>query len=386
MAAEAVEAQPQGFYSTTSGTYFSDKDSLAEHYKSDFHKYNLKRKVAGLPPVTKEWFDSRKELLSSTATVGPVQKFWYDPLTKKKFSTENTYLAHVNSKKYKDLLKKTGQDAPAPVVTARRGDTAGATTTAPTAAQSASKPGYNMAVPNASDEASSAQDVEEWDLKRSFFDNHMSSSMEANLEYMFKHFGFYLPDAEYLSDPAGLIKYLGLKLQYGHVPLYVRGDDANARQFTSRHGVQRHMVDANKCKMVFDDNEEEYVEFYDWSKLEDELADKQLAVSETGEGADSLGYELEVIGDAEAGTSGKVLGSREFARYYKQHHKPADMRTSVQVNTVIAKYRALGVESSKPEDVVIKRVQKLQKRFDRLHLKNALKSNVIRNLPQNVPY
>ncbi len=50
------------------------------------------------------------------------------------------------------------------------------------------------------------------------------------------------------------------------------------------------------------------------------------------------------------------------------------------------RYRALGVESSKPEDVVIKRVQKLQKRFDRLHLKNALKSNVIRNLPQNVPY
>lgn len=64
----------------------------------------------------------------------------------------------------------------------------------------------------------------------------------------------------------------GLKLQYGHVPLYIRGDDANARQFTSLHGVQRHMVDANKCKMVFDDNEEEYVEFYDWSKLEDELA------------------------------------------------------------------------------------------------------------------
>ena len=64
----------------------------------------------------------------------------------------------------------------------------------------------------------------------------------------------------------------GLKLQYGHVPLYVRGDDTKSKQFTTLHGVQRHMVDANKCKMVFDDNEEEYVEFYDWSKLEDELA------------------------------------------------------------------------------------------------------------------
>lgn len=60
----------------------------------------------------------------------------------------------------------------------------------------------------ATDETSSTQDFEEWDVCRSLFDNHVSGSLEANLEYMFKHFGFYLPDAEYLSDPAGLIKYL----------------------------------------------------------------------------------------------------------------------------------------------------------------------------------
>ncbi|KAL3137679.1 hypothetical protein ABBQ38_004953 [Trebouxia sp. C0009 RCD-2024] len=470
----APDAQPQGFYSTTSGTYFSDKDSLAEHYKSDFHKYNLKRKVAGLPPVTKEWFDARREQLSITATVGPVQKFWYDPLTKKKFNSENTYVAHVNSKKYKDLVRKTGQEAPAPVVTMRRADAAGAASA--TAAKPAVKPAYNMAIPNgvqpqkaetpasptdaamADDSASEAdsagwetasdnetdsvsaqapssrrtsageaarlkqstsasssgphamdtsttarvddasasgttpeatsstQDFEEWDVCRSLFDNHVSASLEANLEYMYKHFGFYLPDADYLSDPAGLIKYLGLKLQYGHVPLYVHGDDSKSKQFTSLHGVQRHMVDANKCKMAFDDNEEEYLEFYDWSKLEDELTDKQLAVSETGESAASLGYELEVAGDAEAGSSSKVLGSREFARYYKQHHKPADTRTSVVINTVVAKYRALGVGTSQPEDAEVKRVQKLQKRFDRLHLNTAMRSNVIRNLPNNVPY
>ena len=47
-------------------------------------------------------------------------------------------------------------------------------------------------------------------------------------------------------------------------------------------------------------------------------------------------YELEVTGDSEAGTSGKVLGSREFARYYKQHHKPTDTRKSVLVNQVVA--------------------------------------------------
>jgi hypothetical protein len=40
-----------GFYCSTSGTYFSDKESLAEHYKSDFHRYNLKRKVCSAAPA-----------------------------------------------------------------------------------------------------------------------------------------------------------------------------------------------------------------------------------------------------------------------------------------------------------------------------------------------
>lgn len=49
---------------------------------------------------------------------------------------------------------------------------------------------------------------EEWDVRRSLFDNHESSTMEENLEYMFKNFGFYFPDSQYLTDPEGLLKYL----------------------------------------------------------------------------------------------------------------------------------------------------------------------------------
>ena len=56
--------------------------------------------------------------------------------------------------------------------------------------------------------AEPGDDWEEWDVGRSLFDNHQSDSMEANLEYMFKKFGFYFPDAEYLTDPEGLLKYL----------------------------------------------------------------------------------------------------------------------------------------------------------------------------------
>ena len=50
--------------------------------------------------------------------------------------------------------------------------------------------------------------AEEWDVRRSMFDSHLSGSMEANLEYMWKKFGFYFPEADLLSDPEGLLMYL----------------------------------------------------------------------------------------------------------------------------------------------------------------------------------
>ena len=56
--------------------------------------------------------------------------------------------------------------------------------------------------------AGDASTWEEWDVRRSLFDNHVSPDLESNLDYMFKKFGFFIPDAEYLRDPEGLIKYL----------------------------------------------------------------------------------------------------------------------------------------------------------------------------------
>lgn len=67
------------------------------------------------------------------------------------------------------------------------------------------------------DAAVPEEDWVKWDPCVSLFDNKRSSSMQENLEYMYKHFGFYLPESEYLVDPEGLLQYLGAKLQYGKV-------------------------------------------------------------------------------------------------------------------------------------------------------------------------
>lgn len=60
------------------------------------------------------------------------------------------------------------------------------------------------------DDKDDTEEWETWDVRRSLFDNHMSPTFEANMEHMFKKFGFYFPDAEFLSDPEGLLQYLVL--------------------------------------------------------------------------------------------------------------------------------------------------------------------------------
>ena len=87
-------------------------------------RYNLKRKIANMPPVTREWFEARKETIAASASA-PIAKIWADPLTKKKFGSENTYKAFVNSNKYKDLVKQSGRSAPQPMISMRRALPAG---------------------------------------------------------------------------------------------------------------------------------------------------------------------------------------------------------------------------------------------------------------------
>ncbi|KAK9831427.1 hypothetical protein WJX81_003930 [Elliptochloris bilobata] len=431
--AHSAEQEQAGLYCSTSGTFFLDKDSLAAHYKSDFHRYNLKRKIAGLPPVTREWFDARKEQLTATART-TATKVWVDPLTRRRFGSENTYLAHVNSNKYKELVRRSGRPAPDPVIVLRRADAGAApaqqplppSTGAPyvlkgpngvdvpinavrqapeAAAEEASEGGASdtdgsgwetASDSSADDDAPSSRPTAgangDWDVCCSLFDGHVAASMAANLEHMWKRFGFYFPEAQHLADPEGLLKYLGAKLIVGRVPLYARGDDANARQFGSLHAVQRHMADTGRFKMAWEDNEDEYDDFYRWPDDEEALDapnGKELAMADGEEAGSRLrtgGYELAVGGGGSSSGGGKVLGSRQLARYYRQSYRPADARRSVAVASVLAQYRALGIatESAVPE--AEKRAQRARRRTERLHLNTAMRGNVNRNLPRNVPY
>lgn len=63
------------FTCTACAITFEDLDSLKKHYKSDWHRYNLRRKVAGLEPVDQQDFDRRLAVaLGSSAPRVDVQQ------------------------------------------------------------------------------------------------------------------------------------------------------------------------------------------------------------------------------------------------------------------------------------------------------------------------
>ncbi|XP_016150645.1 zinc finger protein 622-like [Sinocyclocheilus grahami] len=88
---------------------FSDGEVQRAHYKTDWHRYNLKRKVADMPPVTSENFQERvlaqraaAEQQSQSGGHGSA----YCATCNKKLSTDNAYNNHIQSNKHLHAERK----------------------------------------------------------------------------------------------------------------------------------------------------------------------------------------------------------------------------------------------------------------------------------------
>lgn len=86
---------------------FTDGELQRAHYKTDWHRYNLKRKVAEMPPVTAENFQERvlaqrtaaEQQLSDAATTEGCA------VCNKRFSSVNAYQNHLQSHKHQQAEK-----------------------------------------------------------------------------------------------------------------------------------------------------------------------------------------------------------------------------------------------------------------------------------------
>lgn len=87
---------------------FADADVQRAHYKSDWHRYNLKRKVASMPPVTAENFQERvlAQRAAAEQQLADAHSLTTCTTCNKKFSSTNAYNNHLQSHKHQQAEKK----------------------------------------------------------------------------------------------------------------------------------------------------------------------------------------------------------------------------------------------------------------------------------------
>jgi pre-60S factor REI1 len=155
------------------------------------------------------------------------------------------------------------------------------------------------------------------------------------------------------------------------------------------------MVDSGRCKVLYEGNEDEYEEYYDFGgegegqEGMDVDGGAALAVSGADGAAAGNGYEL-ALPSGQPGGAVRLLGSREFARYYRQRHRFGDSRESAVAARLVAQYRRLAVpllgDGTSEGIAQAKRGQNAVQRADRVRLQASMRRNTNDNLPRNVPF
>lgn len=155
------------------------------------------------------------------------------------------------------------------------------------------------------------------------FDDTVHSSTEDCLRYMEVTYGFFIPDREYMMDLSGFIEYLNEKVKVGGVCLYCQ------KQLFPGWPCQNHMKSKSHCKIAYEEgiDEEEYEQFYDFSaSYENGEGDEN-----DDEGEDLVDETLEIAKNGELIlTDGRIVGHRSYRKYYKQKYRSDDNRESTR--------------------------------------------------------
>ncbi|OWF39060.1 zinc finger protein 622-like [Mizuhopecten yessoensis] len=401
---------------------FTEVELQRSHYKTDWHRYNLKRKVAELPPVTAETF--QQKVLAQRAKVAEEQEdqFSQCALCSKHFNTKNAYENHLKSKKHKEAVakqtvklkdevqknneKNTEKSIPSDLpesdkrlmkdcVNMARKTKLSQSSKMEASASKKSRPEEGMEVPD--DEGSDAESCDSWDestfvLEECLFCSHVNKSLEDNVKHMTSKHSFFIPDVEFLVDLEGLMTYLGEKVGCGHICMWCNNKGKN---FHSTQAVQKHMLDKGHCKMLHEGNAVyEYTDFYDYrtsypdhqeEEFDEDAEDAGIGLEDVEMQEDAKDEEEEVDQNVLASEnyelvlpSGATIGHRSLQKYYRQNLPQRESsRTKALLPNMLAHYKALGWTGAKGA-VAQKRVKDLafmQRLKLRQHMRLGVKAN-----------
>lgn len=307
--------------------------------RSDWHRYNLKRRVTSLPPITSETF-TEKVLQAQASTTAAASKAAYEKtctVCARTYFSENAYQNHLGSAKHKAKLVAAGEQAAddetssvmsstfslgEPMATPREeidseaeeefnevveGLKKSNLKDVPPVTRRPSRPHLSAQDDQTSEATASsvtAADDEiprEKAVKRCLFCNYDSPSAPLNAAHMERIHGMFIPEKTYLIDLEGLIYSLHEKIYEYHECLHC------GKLKPTVFGLQTHMRDKGHCQIPFGTEVEqlEIGEFYDftstYSDVEDESESEDALPGKKQSGGAKLGVrrEAKTVGDGE---------------------------------------------------------------------------------------
>ncbi|XP_075233058.1 cytoplasmic 60S subunit biogenesis factor ZNF622-like [Lycorma delicatula] len=368
---------------------FNNGEIQRQHYKTDWHRYNLKRKVAELPPVTAEDFQIKVLKQREQDALNEQKLAIYCKVCSKSFQSEKAFSNHLNSKKHKDSLiersnsvnTSDGSDNQV-----EKPENLDVTEICCPSTGKVVKTNYDRKDSLSSYETDDSEieevDSDEWDEDISdnnpilnnncLFCSHHSAAFMKNLKHMSVTHSFFIPDADYVTDLKGLLLYLGEKVCQGFLCLWCND---HGRTFHSMEAAQNHMLDKGHCKMLHEGEALiEYADFYDYRSS---YPDHNLLSNDDDDDEVDLNL-LEETDFQLILPSGATIGHRSLMRYYRQNFDPNRVVVPYKkINRVIAQYRAIGWKETEKEAAArkakdINYMKRIQKKFS---LRMGIKAN-----------
>lgn len=358
--------QTAGFTCNTCGIRFVTAELQRQHMKTDWHRYNLKRRVALLPSISSDVFAEK---------VLELQKLDHD-------EDEDEYGFHVNSRKHRGEKQLTKKDLKQQARWAERGrsETSGMEQRSHSPASVAStfsefslgdsehlsdfdtgsEPNYSDSADDLDwqdtdddSEVLTADETDEEPLEIlpnyfCFYCGKNNAELEQNVRHMSHTHGLYLPERSYLVDLDGLLTFVNEVISIDNECLTC------GFQGKSLESVRQHMTTKGHCKIPYESRDEKlmFSEFYNFDVDEPKsftrTQSKKVSFQEAATEDDYTTIHVDKDLDSNLELTlptGHKVGHRSMVRYHRQNLQPRELPEASKTVALVDRRYAPGLDS-----------------------------------------
>ncbi|CCH58597.1 hypothetical protein TBLA_0A08070 [Henningerozyma blattae CBS 6284] len=284
----------QIFTCNSCGTQFKSSDSQRYHMKTEWHRYNLKRRVAHLSPISADDFAEKAQLSELEQAKHQVDEFGF-PVLKPLNSVDDvnhSHKHHRKSSKYRgrkiideldsedsadDETEQQRSSSPTLSISSKMSELSVGSqdTNTDYGEDTQSEYGFttdsNYETSEFDEDESSDEDNKEHSLNYSrinecIFCGVDNKEIEKNVKHMFNKHGLYIPERSYLVNLPGLLEFL--------IEVIIVEFLCPCCNFqgSSVESIRSHLDSKRHCSMPYETARQRAVfsEFYDYSSLEEQ--------------------------------------------------------------------------------------------------------------------